>query len=157
MNNKYLFTTHWQIEAPIKLVWDAIYNSMEWPNWWKGVQSVEELIKGDVNGLNGSRRYIWKSVLPYSLVFNMRLIEKEEPRRLKGIAFGELEGMGEWHLSEQNGITDVIYNWDVVTTKKWMNSLAFILKPIFKLNHNVVMHWGALGLAKKLSAKLIKG
>ena len=157
MNNKYSFTTHWQIEAPIKLVWDAIYNSIEWPNWWKGVQSVEELKKGDINGLNGDRRYIWKSVLPYSLVFNMRLIEKEEPRRLKGIAFGELEGMGEWHLSVQNGITDVIYNWDVVTTKKWMNSLAFILKPIFKLNHNVVMHWGALGLAKKLSAKLIKG
>jgi hypothetical protein len=157
MNNKYSFTTHWQLEAPIQPVWEAIYDSLEWPNWWKGVKSVEELKKPDNLGLNGSMRYTWKSVLPYSLVFNMRVIEKEAPVHLKGIAYGELEGQGEWHLTENAGITDIIYNWDVITTKKWMNSMAFLLKPLFRLNHNIVMHWGAEGLAKKLNVRLIKG
>lgn len=157
MNQNYSFTTNWKIEAPIQAVWDAIYDSQEWPNWWKGVKSVEELKKGDANGLNGSKRYTWKSVLPYSLVFNMLLIEKEEPYHLKGIAYGELEGQGEWHLAQEKKITSITYNWDVITTKKWMNSMAFLLKPLFRMNHNVVMHWGALGLSKKLNARLLNG
>ena len=157
MPSKYKFITHWQIEAPLASVWDAIYNSMDWPNWWKGVNSVVEIKKNDSSGVNGVRHYVWKSVLPYQLAFDMKLIEKEDMVRLKGVAFGELDGMGEWHFQIIDGFVDIIYNWEVITTKKWMNSLAFILKPLFKLNHNVVMHWGAEGLAKKVNGKLIKG
>jgi hypothetical protein len=29
------------------------------------------------------------------------------------------------------------------------------MKPLFKYNHDVVMKWGAKGLAKKLNAELI--
>jgi hypothetical protein len=121
------------------------------------VVSVEEIEKEDVNGLNSVKAYIWKSVLPYKLAFTMRLTEKEPMRRLKGIAFGELEGEGEWTFSEQNRIIKLQYNWNVYTKKAWMNYLSFVLKPVFKYNHNVVMHWGAVGLAKKLNAKLLKG
>ena len=78
-------------------------------------------------------------------------------KRLKGIAFGELEGQGEWIFNEQNGIIQIQYNWEVYTKKAWMNYLSFLLKPLFKYNHNVVMHWGAVGLAKKLNAKLLRG
>ena len=138
-------------------MWDAIYNSLEWPQWWKGVLSVEEIEKEDANGLNGVKAYTWKSVLPYKLTFTMRLKEKLPMKMLKGIAFGELEGQGEWTFSEQNGIIQIQYNWDVYTKKAWMNYLSFLLKPAFRYNHNVVMHWGAIGLAKKLNTKLLKG
>jgi hypothetical protein len=36
-----------------------------------------------------------------------------------------------------------------------MNYFSFLLKPLFKYNHDVVMRWGALGLAKKLDAELV--
>jgi hypothetical protein len=36
-----------------------------------------------------------------------------------------------------------------------MNYLSFLLKPAFNYNHDVVMNWGAKGLAKKLNAELI--
>jgi Polyketide cyclase / dehydrase and lipid transport len=157
METQYSFVTNWEIEASLQEVWNAIYNSPEWPQWWKGVVSVEEIEKEDVNGLNSVKAYIWKSVLPYKLAFTMRLTEKEPMRRLKGIAFGELEGEGEWTFSEQNRIIKLQYNWNVYTKKAWMNYLSFVLKPVFKYNHNVVMHWGAVGLAKKLNAKLLKG
>jgi hypothetical protein len=157
METQYSFVTNWEIEASLQEVWNAIYNSPEWPKWWKGVVSVEEIEKEDVNGLNSVKAYIWKSVLPYKLAFTMRLTEKEPMRRLKGIAFGELEGEGEWTFSEQNRIIKLQYNWNVYTKKAWMNYLSFVLKPVFKYNHNVVMHWGAVGLAKKLNAKLLKG
>jgi hypothetical protein len=157
MAKKYSFITHWEFKAPLPDVWDAIYNSLEWPNWWKGVYKVTEIKKNDANGINGIRAYTWKSALPYELTFTMRLAECEPMKRMKGVAFGELEGTGEWVLSEESKIVKVYYYWNVVTTKKWMNTFAFLLKPLFAINHNVVMHWGAKGLAKKLNCILIKG
>ena len=153
--NYYKFITNWQIKAPLNDVWFAIYESTEWPAWWKGVKAVTTIKENDANGINGVRRYTWKSVLPYTLSFNMQLTEKRDFIFLKGIAFGELEGDGTWHFSEENGITKVQYNWNVETNKAWMNYFSFALKPLFKLNHDVVMRWGAVCLAKKLNATLV--
>jgi hypothetical protein len=157
MRKKYSFVTKWELKAPLEQVWDSIYNSLEWPQWWPGVKEVIEIRKNNENGINGIRAYTWKSFLPYKLTFSMQLTEKEQLKRMKGIAFGELEGQGEWFFSQQNGIVHVQYNWDVFTNKKWMNYLSFLLKPVFKYNHNVVMHWGGKGLANKLGTTLLKG
>lgn len=155
MKQQYSFITKWAIEAPLKNVWDAIYESTAWPQWWKGVKAVEVIKEGDENGIGGIRRYTWGSVLPYTLSFNMELKERKNFSYMCGVAFGELEGMGEWLFREENGVTYVQYNWNVHTAKAWMNYLSFLLKPAFKYNHDVVMRWGAEGLAKKLDAKLI--
>lgn len=157
MKKRYSFVTKWELDTSLQKVWDAIYYSLEWPQWWKGVYSVTEIEKEDANGLNSKMAYVWKSILPYSLAFTMQLTVREPLKRLKGIASGELEGEGEWLFEENNGIVKVQYNWDVYTTKAWMNNLSFLLRPLFILSHNTVMHWGALGLAKKLDAKLLKG
>lgn len=157
MPKHYSFVTNWELEARLEDVWNAIYNSLEWPQWWKGVKSVIEIKPNDANGINGIRIYTWKISVTYGLSFSMQLTEKEFLKRLKGIASGELEGTGEWIFTENNGIVHVRYNWNVVTNKKWMNTFAFLLKPVFKFNHNVVMHWGGKGLAKKLGTRLLKG
>lgn len=155
MSEKYSFVTRWQIKAPVQQVWNAIYESTEWPQWWKGVKDVKVLEENDASGVNGVREYTWKSVLPYSLKFKMRLVEREEPKRMRGIAFGELEGEGVWSFEQQGDIAFIQYNWDVITNKLWMNYFSFLLKPLFKYNHNVVMRWGAEGLAKKFDAELL--
>ena len=157
MATEYSFVTHWQLKASLQEVWDSIYESLQWPQWWRGVVSVKEVQPNDETGLHGTRQYTWKSFLPYQLQFNLQLTEKEPLKRLKGIATGELEGTGEWSFSEKDGIVDIHYHWNIVTRKKWMNWFAFILKPVFKFNHNVVMHWGGKGLAKKLGTTLLKG
>lgn len=155
MPTQYSFITKWQIKAPLNQVWDAIYHSLDWPNWWRGVLAVRELEEGDERGINSVREYTWKSALPYKLAFNMRLTERDDLKRLAGVAFGELEGNGTWHFEHKDGITYVQYNWNVITNKAWMNWCSFLLKPAFQYNHDVVMKWGAEGLAKKLNAELI--
>jgi hypothetical protein len=155
MASQYSFITKWQIKAPVERVWEAIYNSNNWRTWWKGVLQVTDICNGDENGIGDVKNITWKSVLPYKLSFKMKLVEKEMYKKLTGIAFGELQGNGTWYFKQENDITYVEYYWNVITTKKWMNVLSFILKPAFKYNHNVVMHWGAEGLAKKLNAELV--
>ena len=154
---QYSFVTNWELQSPINDVWETIYDSITWPIWWRGVKSVIEIEKEDANGLNGVKKYTWQSVLPYKLTFSMKLTGKEYPTHLKGVAFGDLEGTGEWFFSTKNDVTHVSYNWNVCTHKSWMNTFYFLLKPLFVYNHNKIMHWGAVGLARKLNATLIKG
>ncbi|MBI4278661.1 MAG: SRPBCC family protein [Armatimonadetes bacterium] len=154
---RYRFVTTWRVRAAIEAVWDAIYHSERWPTWWKGVEQVTELQPGDKDGVGSVRRYVWKSTLPYRLVFDMRVTRVERPVVLDGEAFGELEGTGKWRLSHSDGVTTVEYVWDVRTTRAWMNFLAPIARPIFAWNHDVVMRWGGEGLARLLGAELTSG
>ena len=151
----YEFVTIWHVKAPIESIWNEIYHSSEWPTWWKGVESVVEVRKGDERGVGSIHRYTWKSKLPYRLSFDMQTIRIEPPRLLEGIAIGELQGRGLWQLSTEGSGTIVRYDWNVETTKRWMNLLAPIARPVFEWNHKVVMNWGAEGLGKRLRVSVI--
>jgi len=151
----YDFVTVWRVKAPIESVWNEIYHSGDWPTWWKGVESVVEVRKGDERGVGSIHRYTWKSKLPYRLSFDMETVRVEPPRLLEGIAVGELQGRGLWQLSIESSETIVRYDWNVVTTKRWMNLLSPIARPLFEWNHNVVMNWGAEGLQKRLGATVV--
>ena len=152
----YDFVTIWKFKAPQEKVWDLVFHSEDWPTWWKGVESVVEVRKGDENGVGSVRRYTWKSKLPYRLSFDMQTIRIEPPRLLEGIAVGELQGRGLWQLSTDGGETVVRYDWNVETTKPWMNFLSPIARPLFEWNHNVVMSWGAQGLGKRLGVDVVE-
>jgi len=151
----YEFVTIWRVKAPIETVWNEIYHSSNWPTWWKGVESVSEIRKGDERGVGSIRRYTWKSKIPYRLRFDMQTVRIEPPLLLEGIALGELQGRGLWQLSTECDETLVRYDWNVETTKRWMNLVAPIARPLFEWNHNVVMSWGAEGLEKRLGTSVV--
>ena len=46
---EYRFVTVWRIEAPLEAVCEAISHSLHWPQWWRNVESVEELAPGDIS------------------------------------------------------------------------------------------------------------
>jgi uncharacterized protein YndB with AHSA1/START domain len=149
----YNFVTLWRFRAPLAPVWDLIYDSERWPTWWRGVERVEKIEPGDAEGIGGVSRYTWKSKLPYRLAFDMRLTRVEPMSAIEGEAIGELTGTGRWRMSQDGDATSVRYDWNVSTTKPWMNLLAPVARPVFKWNHDVVMGWGAEGLAKKLGVE----
>jgi len=152
---EYRFLTTWLIAAPREPVWDAIYDSERWPDWWRGVLEAEKLVEGDEDGVGQYGRYVWKSKLPYRLEFFVRTTKVEKPRLLEGNAEGELAGVGRWRLFEQGGVTAVLYEWNVRTTRAWMNLLAPVARPIFAVNHDYVMRNGGEGLARLLGGALL--
>ncbi|HWW74417.1 MAG TPA: SRPBCC family protein [Pyrinomonadaceae bacterium] len=149
----YSFITLWRFRSPLKPVWELVYRSEEWPAWWRGVERVERLEAGDSDGVGALQRYTWKSKLPYRLAFDMRLTRVEPHALIEGEAVGELTGHGLWRFTEEGGVTRVQYDWNVRTTKPWMNLLAPFARPVFKWNHDVVMNWGAEGIAGKLGVE----
>jgi uncharacterized protein YndB with AHSA1/START domain len=152
---EYRFLTTWCLEAPIEPVWDAIYDSERWPEWWRGVESAVEVTPGDDDGIGRVGRYVWKSRLPYELEFEMVTTRVDRPHLLEGEASGELAGTGRWRLFEAAGTTAVLYEWNVRTARPWMNLLAPVARPVFAWNHDWVMRNGGEGLARRLGARLL--
>lgn len=152
--SRYEFLTTWCLDAAIDDVFDVLHDSAGFPGWWKGVQSVEVLDPGDADGLGEVGRYSWRSVLPYTLVFESRVTRIERPHLIEAQAGGELEGTGTWRLFEGPG-TAVIYAWNVRTTQAWMNVFGPLVRPAFAWNHDRVMRQGAHGIAERLGTNLI--
>lgn len=152
----YKFTTVWHFETPLESVWNEIKKTEDWSDWWKGVLKVEKLKDGDAKGIGAIYRTTWKSALPYKLIFDSEVVRVEDLKLIEAKAFGELEGRGLWQFeAESENQTRVQYDWQVKTTKNWMNLIAPIARPFFRWNHNVIMNWGGEGLAKKLDCKLL--
>ena len=152
---QYQLASVWQVVAPIEQVWDAIYDSRRWPEWWPSVVSVAELKAGNARGVGAVRRYTWRSRLPYRLSFDMEVTRVEQPHWLEGRTHGDLEGHGIWHVLTVDGATRVRYDWSVATTRLWMNLLAPLARSVFTWNHHAVMRAGGYGLAAHLKAQLI--
>ena len=152
---EYRFVTTWLLECERDRVWEAIYDQRAWPSWWRGVKEVFELDPGDETGVGSHSRMTWRSRLPYDLVFEIKTRTVEKPRLIEGDASGELEGVGRWRLFEEHGVTAAVYEWNVHTTKRWMNLLAPVARPIFQVNHDWVMRNGATGIASLLGCRLI--
>jgi hypothetical protein len=120
------------------------------------VLAVEELERGDATGVGAVRRYTWGSRLPYRLTFSMRTTVVKSPQLLEGVAQGELNGMGRWTLSQAGANTHAQYDWQVATSRAWMNALAPVLAPMFRWNHGEVMAEGARGLARFLGVRQVE-
>lgn len=153
-SNHYHLTTLWQLDAPLDAVWDAITHPETWPDWWSGAECVVALDHGDPSGVGARQRYTWKSVLPYRLTFVSRVTRVEHQRLLEGFVEGELEGVGRWHFDRENGLTIVRYEWKVRTTRRWMNLLAPLAKPLFRWNHDALMRKGGIGLARHMRTRV---
>lgn len=151
---QYEFLTTWCLDASVGDVFDLLRDATGYPRWWKGVSSVEVLERGDEDGVGELDHFTWRSVLPYSLGFDLRVTRVQRPHLLEGHASGELEGAGTWRLYEGDGVA-VVYQWRVRTTRPWMNALGPVARPAFTWNHDVVMRQGGRGLAAELGAKLL--
>jgi uncharacterized protein YndB with AHSA1/START domain len=152
---EYRFLTTWLLDSDRDRVWEAIYDQEGWPSWWRGVEDVVELKPGDDDGLGSHSRLTWRSRLPYDLVFEARTTKVERPHLLEAEASGELAGQGRWRLYEADGTTAVLYEWNVHTTRPWMNLLAPLARPVFAWNHDWVMSRGGEGLARLLGCRLL--
>lgn len=151
----YRFLTTWIVDAPIGRVWDAVYGIEHWPEWWRGVERVDELFHGEGDGEGTIYRHVWRSKIPYAVAFTVTVTRVQKPHLIEARAEGGLEGTGTFRLFEAPEGTAVTYDWAVRTTKRWMNAVAPLAGPVFAWNHHAVMKNGGVGLARLLETRLI--
>jgi uncharacterized protein YndB with AHSA1/START domain len=153
----YEFLTAWLLDSPREPVWEAIYDQASWPSWWRGVEEAVEIRPGEESGVGTVSRMVWKSLLPYRVEFELTTTHVEPPHLLQADAVGELSGVGRWRFYEEDGVTAALYEWNVSTSRTWMNLLAPVARPVFEWNHDWVMARGAHGIANLLGCRLLAG
>ena len=143
--NSYRFRDTWVIPAPMPAVFCAVVDLASYPQWWPDVRSVTKI---DEN----TAEIVCQATLPYRLVVRMRRTEENEPAGrlavdLDGDLRGSLAARVRTHL---NGTTLDIHQ-DVVATKQLLRSLAPVARPLFQVNHALMMRRGQRGLRARLT------
>lgn len=151
----YRFGSEWRIEARVDEVYEALLDWKGLSAWWPSIRDVRLVEEGQATGIGTRVAYSIKSPLPYSLDFNVRVVELDRPTRIHLTATGDLEGTGTWQLGGNGRLTVARYAWNVRTTKRWMNAVAPVARPAFAWAHNRVMAEGARGLASRLGGTLV--
>ncbi|MBB5533988.1 SRPBCC family protein [Rhizobium giardinii] len=152
-STEFHLVTEWILDASVEDVWRVLNAPEAWPDWWPSVKQVDVLREGDQAGIGSVLRLRWSTALPYELTFEMQTARVEPLSTIEGRATGELEGIGRWTLRSEGSKCHVRYDWIVHVTKPWMVILSFILKPVFRWNHNIVMERGRRGLVRQLARK----
>jgi uncharacterized protein YndB with AHSA1/START domain len=152
---EYRFLTTWVVDAPIERVWEVIYDIERWPEWWPGVERVTKRLHGAGNGEGTVYAHVWRSRIPYAVSFDVTVTHVRPPHLIEARAEGELRGTGTFRLFEGPLGTAVTYDWAVATTRRWMNAVAPLARPVFAWNHHAVMKNGGAGLARVLGARLL--
>lgn len=150
------FVTLWQFKAALKPIWDCIFDSGQWPEWWKGVERVDVIREGRPDSVGKCTKQVWKSALPYRLRFDIEVTRIEPMKVIEVASRGELSGVGIMSFSTQGDDVTVRFDWRVDTTTWWMNLIAPVAAPLFRWNHGVIMDWGAQCMADRLHVKLLQ-
>lgn len=151
----YMFETEWVLSAPIEDVFDLISRPEDYADWWPQVEASRLLDAGDVSGVGRSASYSIRAPWGYTMNFDLRTIEVDEPRRAHALVRGDLIGTASHYLESRPEGTLVRLHWYVSTTRKWMNLVAKVAKPAFHFAHRYVMYEGCDAMAKRLGARLL--
>lgn len=150
-SNQFELVSDWCLNASVEEVWQVLTDAERWPDWWPCVETVEQTDPGKPTGERSVWRYTWKTMLPYKLRLELRVSRIEPPVLLEAEVRGDVRGYGVCRIRRTEHGTLVRYEWNVRTSRRWMNWLAPIARPLFLWNHRRVMEQGEAKLAMRLS------
>ena len=155
--NDYHFIDRWRLEGGVKEVADILEDAQSLPRWWGSVYfEVEEVEPGGEHGIGKLIRLRAGGWLPYTLRINFRTTESRYPHGFAMDATGDLEGRGIWTFTQDGPFVDVTYDWTIRANKPVVEKLSFLLKPIFRSNHNWTMNRGQESLRLELLRRRAK-
>ena len=155
--NDYRFIDRWRVEATVEEVADIIEDALSLPRWWPSVYfEARELEPGGEHGIGKLISLRAGGWLPYTLRINFRTIASNYPHGFSMDATGDLEGLGIWTFEQDGDFVNVTYDWTIRANKRIIEKLSFLLKPIFRSNHNWTMKRGEESLKLELLRRRAK-
>ncbi|WP_327357433.1 SRPBCC family protein [Streptomyces sp. NBC_01304] len=140
----YRFRSVWDLPANPDAVFAALERVEDYPSWWP---QVRETARHDER--SGFVRI--RSFLPYDLVVTVReQVHDPAAGVLEVAATGDLDGWARWTIGAFNGGARAVYEQEVDVRRPLMRRLAVPGRPVFLLNHALMMRSGRRGLLRYL-------
>lgn len=146
---RYRLRSTWLLAAPVETCWDVLADpTMSWPRWWPRVTAADVRARSD---LVGSTADVTFRTGLYALRLRLAVDAAKPPRQVLLRATGDLVGTADVGLEPVGQHTRVEIDWDVRTTRAWMNALGPVLARPFAASHAAVMRSGERGLTAYLA------
>ena len=148
----YHFITSWRVEGTCGEVADILGDPMRLSVWWPSVYlKVEEIEPARAESGVGRRvRLLTKGWLPYTLQWELVVIDAQYPYGFTIDATGDFEGTGTWTFRQAAEDVEITYDWRIRATKPLLRNLSFLLRPLFEANHRWAMAQGEESLRLEL-------
>ncbi|MDQ0579807.1 SRPBCC family protein [Streptomyces rishiriensis] len=143
---RYRFRSLWALPAPPARVYDALERVEDYPRWWRQVREVHR-----IDGATGVIRI--RSFLPYDMTFTAREVRRDAAAGVLEVAMtGDIDGWARWTVTADGSGALARYDQVVRVDKPLLRRLAVPGRPVFRLNHRLMMRAGRRGLAAHLEA-----
>jgi hypothetical protein len=154
VDNDYHFISRWRVDGTCAEVADVLGDPTALPRWWPSVYlAVDELAPPDANGVGRRARLRTKGWLPYTLTWQLEVVEMIYPHGFTIVARGDFDGRGVWTFDQDGPFVDVTYDWRLRAEKPLLRNLSFLLRPVFEANHRWAMGQGETSLRLELARR----
>ncbi|MCX5197820.1 SRPBCC family protein [Streptomyces sp. NBC_00249] len=145
----YRFRSVWDLDAPPALVYSVLEDPARYPLWWTQVRRVRP-----VDERSGTA--LIRSVLPYGIHVTLTGLLRDPARGVLEVALrGDIEGWARWTVRPRGGPgagrTRALYEQEVEVRAALLRRFAVPGRPLFRLNHALMMRAGRQGLAALLA------
>ena len=138
---RYQFTSHWQIDAPARDVFDVLYRVEDYPKWWR---SFVEVTSTGPNIHDMTLQSFMRYRIKYTLVN-----QKTDQRSLilSARVDGDIRGTVEWDIDPREGGGCTAHFTEQVSARMaLLNAFSWALRSVFRLNHSRLMKEGERAL-----------
>jgi hypothetical protein len=154
VNNDYVFVSRWRVEGTTGEVADVLGDFAALPRWWPSVYlDVWEVRPPDAQGLGRRIKTVTKGWLPYTIRWELEIVESRYPNGFAIVASGDFEGRGVWTFEQRGSMVEMTYDWRLRAEKPLLRNLSFLLKPLFEANHRWAMAKGEESLRLELARR----
>jgi hypothetical protein len=94
-----------------------------------------------------------KGWLPYTLDWELEVVESRYPHGFTLVARGDFDGRGVWTFQQDGACVDIVYDWRLRAEKPLLKSLSFLMRPLFEANHRWAMAQGEESLKLELARR----
>ncbi|MBS1816505.1 MAG: polyketide cyclase [Acidobacteria bacterium] len=149
--NDYHFVTRWRVQGTTGEVADVLRNPLDLVRWWPAVYlAADEIEPPNDRGLAQRVRLHTKGWLPYTLRWDLTVVESRYPERFAIEASGDFVGRGVWTLEQDGAYVNATYDWRIRAEKPLLQRLAPVMRPVLEANHRWAMSQGEESLKLEL-------
>jgi hypothetical protein len=154
VSNAYHFVSRWRVEGTCGEVADILGDPIALPRWWPSVYlDVQELAPPGPGGVGRRARLRTKGWLPYTLRWELEVVDSRYPHGFAIVATGDFDGRGVWSFEQDGRFVDITYDWRLRAEKPLLRNLTFLLRPMFESNHRWAMAQGERSLNLELARR----
>lgn len=140
----YRFSSKWTVPGTLDRVFGVLSRLETYPHWWPEVKEINLI---DPSCADARIR----GLLPYSLRFRMcRELSDRDRGILKVRLSGDLDGYSSWTCKARPNGCLLRFEQEVFVNKLLLRLLAPVGRPVFRLNHALMMFRGERGLRRYL-------